>query len=148
MKIRIFIVLIIILIFSIDKINTKELDNETKEKEKKIMDKIGEILKKNEELNLLIMKTNSSLNKINEKSEILNKALNNIKTVYKEENNQNNYIKNFVCFFCIVIILAISIYILELKYEKQNNKSEKNIELNNNNIKGKENEDTKLYFSI
>ena len=148
MKIRIFIVLIIILIFSIDKINTKEVDNETKEKEKKIMDKIDEILKKNEELNLLIMKTNSSLNKINEKSEILNKALNNIKTVYKEENNQNNYIKNFVCFFCIVIILAISIYILELKYEKQNNKSEKNIELNNNNIKGKENEDTKLYFSI
>ena len=148
MKIRIFIVLIIILIFSIDKINTKEVDNETKEKEKKIMDKIDEILKKNEELNLLIMKTNSSLNKINEKSEILNKALNNIKTIYKEENNQNNYIKNFVCFFCIVIILAISIYILELKYEKQNNKSEKNIELNNNNIKGKENEDTKLYFSI
>ena len=148
MKIRHFIVLIIILIFSIDKINTKEVDNETKEKEKKIMDKIDEILKKNEELNLLIMKTNSSLNKINEKSEILNKALNNIKTVYKEENNQNNYIKNFVCFFCIVIILAISIYILELKYEKQNNKSEKNIELNNNNIKGKENEDTKLYFSI
>ena len=94
------------------------------------MDKIDEILKKNEELNLLIMKTNSSLNKINEKSEILNKALNNIKTIYKEENNQNNYIKNFVCFFCIVIILAISIYILELKYEKQNNKSEKNIELN------------------
>ena len=148
MKIRIFIVLIIILIFSIDKINTKEVDNETKEKEKKLMDKIDEILKKNEELNLLIMKTNSSLNKINEKSEILNKALNNIKTIYKEENNQNNYIKNFVCFFCIVIILAISIYILELKYEKQNNKSEKNIELNNNNIKGKENEDTKLYFSI
>ena len=141
MKLTHFIVLII---FNI--ILTKEISEENKDKKNKIVDKINEILNVDEEVNKLIIEANNTLNKIKEKSENLDKALNNIKSL---ENNEKNYLRNFVCFLCFVVILVIIIYTLELKYEKHNRKTDKNIELNNNsNIISNKGEDTKLYFSL
>ena len=98
----------------------------------------------------LIIESNSTLNKINKKSENINEQLLNLKLI---EGNGKNYFKNFIFCFFLIIFLASLIYLIEIIIEKQKKKNKRNFSINsissNNNINNNnQSKYTKIYFSI
>ena len=114
-----------------------------------ISNKVNEILNLDKEINDLLIETNSTLNQLNNKSKNLNQKLMQIKWL---NSGQNNYLRNFIVCFCLIIFLALLIYILESKYQNQIKKNKRNVSINsrslNNNISNKQGVDTKIYFSL
>ena len=143
---------------------TKEISNEnkndpdiqvrnvTKDKIKNISEQINNILDLDSEINNIIIETNSTLNKLIKKSKKLNDQMMDAQIFINEE--PIKYLKNFIFCFGLIVILAIFIYFIEKNYEENKTKNKKNMSLhsirmnNNNQIKSKESEDTKLYFSL
>ena len=143
---------------------TKEISNEnkndpvfqvrnvTKDKIKNISEQINNILDLDSEINNIIIETNSTLNKLIKKSKKLSDQMMDAQIFINEE--PIKYLKNFIFCFGLIVILAIFIYFIEKNYEENKTKNKKNISLhsitmnNNNQIKSKESEDTKLYFSL
>ena len=143
---------------------TKEISNENKndpvfqvrnvakDKIKNISEQINNILDLDSEINNIIIETNSTLNKLIKKSKKLSDQMMDAQIFINEE--PIKYLKNFIFCFGLIVILAIFIYFIEKNYEENKTKNKKNISLhsirmnNNNQIKSKESEDTKLYFSL
>ena len=143
---------------------TKEISNENKndpvfqvrnvakDKIKNISERINNILDLDSEINNIIIETNSTLNKLIKKSKILSDQMMDSQIFINEE--PIKYLKNFIFCFGLIVILAIFIYFIEKNYEENKTKNKKNMSLhsirmnNNNQIKSKESEDTKLYFSL
>ena len=143
---------------------TKEISNEnkndpvfqvrnvTKDKIKNISEQINNILDLDSEINNIIIETNSTLNKLIKKSKKLSDQMMDAQIFINEE--PIKYLKNFIFCFGLIVILAIFIYFIEKNYEENKTKNKKNMSLhsirmnNNNQIKSKESEDTKLYFSL
>ena len=143
---------------------TKEISNENKndpvfqvrnvakDKIKNISEQINNILDLDSEINNIIIETNSTLNKLIKKSKKLSDQMMDAQIFINEE--PIKYLKNFIFCFGLIVILAIFIYFIEKNYEENKTKNKKNMSLhsirmnNNNQIKSKESEDTKLYFSI
>ena len=143
---------------------TKEISNENKndpvfqvrnvakDKIKNISEQINNILDLDSEINNIIIETNSTLNKLIKKSKKLSDQMMDAQIFINEE--PIKYLKNFIFCFGLIVILAIFIYFIEKNYEENKTKNKKNMSLhsirmnNNNQIKSKESEDTKLYFSL
>ena len=143
---------------------TKEISNENKndpvfqvrnvakDKIKNISEQINNILDLDSEINNRIIETNSTLNKLIKKSKKLSDQMMDAQIFINEE--PIKYLKNFIFCFGLIVILAIFIYFIEKNYEENKTKNKKNMSLhsirmnNNNQIKSKESEDTKLYFSL
>ena len=143
---------------------TKEISNENKndpvfqvrnvakDKIKNISEQINNILDLDSEINNIISETNSTLNKLIKKSKKLSDQMMDAQIFINEE--PIKYLKNFIFCFGLIVILAIFIYFIEKNYEENKTKNKKNMSLhsirmnNNNQIKSKESEDTKLYFSL
>ena len=143
---------------------TKEISNENKndpvfqvrnvakDKIKNISEQINNILDLDSEINNIIIETNSTLNKLIKKSKKLSDQMMDAQIFINEE--PIKYLKNFIFCFGLIVIIAIFIYFIEKNYEENKTKNKKNISLhsirmnNNNQIKSKESEDTKLYFSL
>ena len=143
---------------------TKEISNENKndpvfqvrnvakDKIKNISEQINNILDLDSEINNIIIETNSTLNKLIKKSKKLSDQMMDAQIFINEE--PIKYLKNFIFCFGLIVILAIFIYFIEKNYQENKTKNKKNISLhsirmnNNNQIKSKESEDTKLYFSL
>ena len=143
---------------------TKEISNENKndpvfqvrnvakDKIKNISEQINNILDLDSEINNIIIETNSTLNKLIKKSKKLSDQMMDAQIFINEE--PIKYLKNFIFCFGLIVILAIFIYYIEKNYEENKTKNKKNMSLhsirmnNNNQIKSKESEDTKLYFSL
>ena len=143
---------------------TKEISNENKndpvfqvrnvakDKVKNISEQINNILDLDSEINNIIIETNSTLNKLIKKSKKLSDQMMDAQIFINEE--PIKYLKNFIFCFGLIVILAIFIYFIEKNYEENKTKNKKNMSLhsirmnNNNQIKSKESEDTKLYFSL
>ena len=144
--------------------HTKEISNENKndpvfqvrnvakDKIKNISEQINNILDLDSEINNIIIETNSTLNKLIKKSKKLSDQMMDAQIFINEE--PIKYLKNFIFCFGLIVILAIFIYFIEKNYEENKTKNKKNMSLhsirmnNNNQIKSKESEDTKLYFSL
>ena len=144
--------------------HTKEISNENKndpvfqvrnvakDKIKNISEQINNILDLDSEINNIIIETNSTLNKLIKKSKKLSDQMMDAQIFIDEE--PIKYLKNFIFCFGLIVILAIFIYFIEKNYEENKTKNKKNMSLhsirmnNNNQIKSKESEDTKLYFSL
>ena len=142
-------------------INNKNLSlNIFIEKEEEKFDKIRhniiqqiEAIKKIDKNNKdLISEMKNELKEINDKYTILNNTLNNIKAPFiKNLKDKNNYSLKTKLFICLIILLAIVVYIIELKYENNNNEGKQNSEniSSFNNIKNHKNQNsTKLYLSL
>ena len=143
---------------------TKEISNENKndpvfqvrnvakDKIKNISEQINNILDLDSEINNIIIETNSTLNKLIKKSKKLSDQMMDAQIFINEE--PIKYLKNFIFCFGLIVIIAIFIYFIEKNYEENKTKNKKNMSLhsirmnNNNQIKSKESEDTKLYFSL
>ena len=143
---------------------TKEISNENKndpvfqvrnvakDKIKNISEQINNILDLDSEINNIISETNSTLNKLIKKSKKLSDQMMDAQIFINEE--PIKYLKNFIFCFGLIVILAIFIYFIEKNYEENKTKNKKNMSLhsirmnNNDQIKSKESEDTKLYFSL
>ena len=143
---------------------TKEISNENKndpvfqvrnvakDNIKNISEQINNILDLDSEINNIIIETNSTLNKLIKKSKKLSDQMMDAQIFINEE--PIKYLKNFIFCFGLIVILAIFIYFIEKNYEENKTKNKKNMSLhsirmnNNNQIKSKESEDTKLYFSL
>ena len=144
---------------------TKEISNENKndpvfqvrnvakDKIKNISEQINNILDLDSEINNIIIETNSTLNKLIKKSKKLSDQMMDAQIFINEE--PIKYLKNFIFCFGLIVILAIFIYFIEKNYEENKTKNKKNMSLhsirmnnNNNQIKSRESEDTKLYFSL
>ena len=144
--------------------HTKEISNENKndpvfqvrnvakDKIKNISEQINNILDLDSEINNIIIETNSTLNKLIKKSKKLSDQMMDAQIFINEE--PIKYLKNYIFCFGLIVILAIFIYFIEKNYEENKTKNKKNMSLhsirmnNNNQIKSKESEDTKLYFSL
>ena len=143
---------------------TKEISNENKndpvfqvrnvakDKIKNISEQINNILDLDSQINNIIIETNSTLNKLIKKSKKLSDQMMDAQIFINEE--PIKYLKNFIFCFGLIVILAIFIYFIDKNYEENKTKNKKNMSLhsirmnNNNQIKSKESEDTKLYFSL
>ena len=87
------------------------------------------------QIKILIEESNTSLGDINNKSQNLSEQLINIKFF----DNENIYLRNILFYFCLIIFLAILIYILENKWEKKITSNKINYSKNNdinNELKG------------
>ena len=152
------ILLLIELYYTKEKSNENKNDpvfqvrNVTKDKIKNISEQINNILDLDSEINNIIIETNSTLNKLIKKSKKLSDQMMDAQIFINEE--PIKYLKNFIFCFGLIVILAIFIYFIEKNYEENKTKNKKNMSLhsirmnNNNQIKSKESEDTKLYFSL
>ena len=129
-----------------------QVRNVAKDKIKNISEQINNILDLDSEINNIIIETNSTLNKLIKKSKKLSDQMMDAQIFINEE--PIKYLKNFIFCFGLIVILAIFIYFIEKNYEENKTKNKKNMSLhsirmnNNNQIKSKESEDTKLYFSL
>ena len=152
------ILLLIELYYTKEKSNENKNDpvfqvrNVAKDKIKNISEQINNILDLDSEINNIISETNSTLNKLIKKSKKLSDQMMDAQIFINEE--PIKYLKNFIFCFGLIVILAIFIYFIEKNYEENKTKNKKNMSLhsirmnNNNQIKSKESEDTKLYFSL
>ena len=152
------ILLLIELYYTKEKSNENKNDpvfqvrNVAKDKIKNISEQINNILDLDSEINNIIIETNSTLNKLIKKSKKLSDQMMDAQIFINEE--PIKYLKNFIFCFGLIVILAIFIYFIEKNYEENKTKNKKNMSLhsirmnNNNQIKSKESEDTKLYFSL
>ena len=152
------ILLLIELYYTKEKSNENKNDpvfqvrNVSKDKIKNISEQINNILDLDSEINNIIIETNSTLNKLIKKSKKLSDQMMDAQIFINEE--PIKYLKNFIFCFGLIVILAIFIYFIEKNYEENKTKNKKNMSLhsirmnNNNQIKSKESEDTKLYFSL
>ena len=126
-----------------------EEKNESKNKEEELLNNLLLIQKINNEIDNSITEIKEKLNKINEQKNNIDENLKNIKKIVINEDNANLFHK-VKLFLYFILILAIVIYIIELKYE--NNKIEEKQNKRNvgsyNNNRINDNQNTKLYMSL
>ena len=135
------IYIIIFFIFGMNKsnliisLNTDTNANKEENKIKNLTNKENEKFELDNRIKILIEESNINLSDINNKSQNLSEQLINIKFF----DNENIYLKNILFFLCLIIFLAILIYILENKCEKKITSNKINYSKNNeinNELKG------------
>ena len=133
----------------------KKLKNGNKnnniKKEKEILDNISLKKEIDRDYDSSLSEINENLNKITEKKNIIDNNLSNLENLINNNKRENKkYTLRTIFIICFVILLAMIIYIIELKYEnniiKEKQKNEKigKIKINEYN----ENKNTKLYLSL
>ena len=135
------IYIIIVFIFGMNKSNliiALNIDtniNKEENKIKNITNIENDKFELDNQIKILIEESNTSLGDINNKSQNLSEQLINIKFF----DNENIYLRNILFYFCLIIFLAILIYILENKCEKKITSNKINYSKNNdinNELKG------------
>ena len=133
----------------------KKIKNDNKnnniKKEKEILDNISLKKEIDKDYDSSLSEINEKLNKITEKKNNIDYNLTNLKNLFNNNKEENKkFTLRAIFIICFVILLAMIIYIIELKYEnniiKEKQKNEKNgkIKINEYN----ENKNTKLYLSL
>ena len=135
------IYIIIVFIFGMNKSNliiALNIDtniNKEENKIKNITNIENDKFELDNQIKILIEESNTSLGDINNKSQNLSEQLLNIKFF----DNENIYLRNILFYLCLIIFLAILIYILENKWEKKITSNKINYSKNNdinNELKG------------
>ena len=163
--IKIFFIFIISLKLSISKIlfsrvlkeeekqKTNEIDLDT---EKDIIEQLKLVKIIDKGANDIIKDMKDKIDKLNEKYISLNNTVANLKLPFGDKAKVNNDSNNVYSlrpklFLCLIIILGIAIYIIELKYEESQDENGQvgiNIFNHNNNESYRNQNSTKLYLSL
>ena len=163
--IKIFFIFIISLKLSISKIlfsrvlkeeekqKTNEIDLDT---EKDIIEQLKLVKIIDKGANDIIKDMKDKIDKLNEQYKSLNNTVAKLKIPFEDKekvNNDSNIVYSLrpKLFLCLIILLGIVIYIIELKYEKSKEKNGQdgiNIFNHNNNETYRNQNSTKLYLSL
>ena len=163
--IKIFFIFIISLKLSISKIlfsrvlkeeekqKTNEIDLDT---EKDIIEQLKLVKIIDKGANDIIKDMKDKIDKLNEQYKSLNNTVAKLKIPFEDKESANNdgnivYSLRPKLFLCLIIILGIVIYIIELKYEESKEKNGQdgiNIFNYNNNETYRNQKSTKLYLSL